>query len=106
MLGDGSAAGRICRSAPGAISKGLLWAALAAPMVPRATFAQDTVGLPEVRVIANTPLAPPSRRAAPRTEAPPESGGTAPRRTGARPRPVRATAAPAPPHSRSCLDRA
>ena len=71
MLGDGSAAGRACRSGPGAISRILLWAALAALAVPRATFAQDTVGLPEVRVIANTPLAPASPAPPRGTEAPP-----------------------------------
>ena len=91
MLGDGSAAGRACRSGPGAISRILLWAALAALAVPRATFAQDAVGLPEVRVIANTPLAPPSRRAAPRTEAPP-ARLSAPRQAGDLSRPVRARA--------------
>jgi iron complex outermembrane recepter protein len=86
---------------------GLLWAALTVPMVPRATFAQDTVGLPEVRVIANTPLAPPSRRAVPPTEAPPERVA-APRQAGVRSRPVRARAvAPAAaPGAASAVDPA
>ncbi len=76
---------------PGRSQEILLWAALAALAVPRATFAQDAVGLPEVRVIANTPLAPPSRRAAPRTEAPP-ARLSAPRQAGDLSRPVRARA--------------
>ena len=102
MLGENGAAGRACPSGRGAISKGLLWAAVAALMAPRATLAQDKpIGLPEVRVIANTPLAPASPRpAARREEAPPVR--TLARPTSALARPSRAVApsqaprAPAP----------
>jgi iron complex outermembrane recepter protein len=87
MLGDCSAAGRACPSGPGAISRGLLCGALATLMAPHRTFAQDKpIDLPEVRVIANTPLAPPSRRAARPAETSPPRAAEAP--------PPRASGAP------------
>jgi hypothetical protein len=85
MLGDRNAADGTCQCWPRAFATSLLWTALAAVMVPVAAFAQDAVGLPEVRAIANTPLAPPSRRAAPRSEAAPQRAGSLPHRTAARP---------------------
>src|SRR6266480_3317106 len=68
---------------PHLIFRGLLCAALAALVPPRATFAQDKpIGLPEVRVIANTPLAPASPRPAarPAERAPPRAAETPPPR--------------------------
>src|SRR6516165_9769514 len=97
MLGDGSAAGRACPSRPGAISRSLPCAALAALMVLGAAFAQDKpIDLPEVRVIANTPLARPSHRTASRPKTPAARAVGAPRRTNVVSRPVRATAPAAP----------
>src|ERR1700737_4189281 len=96
MLGDGSAAGRACPSGPGAISRGLLCGALATLMAPHRTFAQDKpIDLPEVRVIANTPLAPPSRRAArPAETAPPRAAEAPPPRASGAPSRRAAVASP------------
>jgi iron complex outermembrane recepter protein len=89
MSGEGGAAGRARASGLSAVSRRLSGAvAFAALMAPGAILAED-VSLPEVRVIANTPLAPasprPPARPAPATPAPASS-------TPAR----RAVSAPAP----------
>ncbi len=72
MFGDGSAAGRACPSGSGASARRLLGAfAFTALMAPDAIFAQSNpVSVPEVRIIANTPLAPASSRPAATTSAP------------------------------------
>jgi iron complex outermembrane receptor protein len=75
-------------------------------MVAEATLAQDKpIGLPEVRVIANTPLAPPSRRDAPRAESRPVLTDSAPHRRAGASRPVGATAAVAPAIEPGLIDR-
>jgi iron complex outermembrane receptor protein len=101
MFGDGSAAGRACPSGSSAIARRLLGAfAFTALMAPDAIFAEDNpISLPELRVIANTPLAPASSRPAATTSAP--AATTPARRVVAAPAsraapPVSREAAPAP----------
>jgi iron complex outermembrane receptor protein len=103
MRGEATNAGRARLRPTGLILRVLLRAAsFAALMVSHATFAQNTIaqdkpiGLPEVRIIANTPLAPPSRRAAPAAETPRARTGAVVRRTRAASQPA-AAAAPAAP---------
>jgi iron complex outermembrane receptor protein len=66
MRGEGGIAGRASGGRPRMICRGLLSAAsFAALMAPEAMFAEDKpISLPEVRIIANTPLAPASPRPA------------------------------------------
>jgi len=101
MFGDGRAAGRACPSGSSAIARRLLGAfAFTALMAPDAIFAEDNpISLPELRVIANTPLAPASPRPAATTSAP--AATTPARRVVAAPAsraapPVSREAAPAP----------
>jgi iron complex outermembrane recepter protein len=101
MFGDGRAAGRACPSGSSAIARRLLGAfAFTALMAPDAIFAEDNpISLPELRVIANTPLAPASSRPAATTSAP--AATTPARRVVAAPAsraapPVSREAAPAP----------
>src|SRR5947209_8380530 len=98
MRGEVTSARRARLLPPHLIFRGLLCAALAALMPPRAAFAQDKpIGLPEVRVIANTPLAPASPRpAARRQEAPPARAVGRPTRTLAASQPARESALAAP----------
>jgi iron complex outermembrane receptor protein len=75
-------------------------------MVLGAAFAQDKpIDLPEVRVIANTPLARPSHRTASRPETPAARAVGVPRRTNVVSRPVRATAPAAPTVDPSLIER-
>src|ERR1700738_134858 len=101
IFGAGSAAGRACPSGSSAIARRLLGAfAFTALMAPDAIFAEDNpISLPELRVIANTPLAPASPRPAATTSAP--AATTPARRVVAAPAsraapPVSREAAPAP----------
>jgi iron complex outermembrane receptor protein len=105
MLGGGGAAGH-------GANWSLLCAALAITlMAPHRTFAQDkTIGLPEVRVIANTPLAPASPRPATRrVETPPAPSPSARRAAPARavavPQAVRATSPAESPIDPALIDR-
>jgi iron complex outermembrane receptor protein len=91
MSGDAGTAIRACSSGLGTASRGLLGAvSLAALMAPGAILAQD-LPLPDVRVIATTPLS----AASPRPAAQPSRSAAAPTRSSPTPAPAVAAAPPA-----------